>query len=93
MVLAAVKAVPAGSKPPAAVSVRISTAERHSFGAAALLSTKTSSLRGRAGGSAVMPKLVELVELHEPFSRTAIPMHHLICWSVLITVASLLVSW
>ena len=32
MILAAVKAVPAGSKPPAAVSVRISTAERHSFG-------------------------------------------------------------
>ena len=35
MVLATVEAVPAGSKPPAAVSVRISTSERHGFGAAA----------------------------------------------------------
>ena len=61
MVLIAVEAVLAGSKPPVAVSVRISTGGRHDFGAAALLSTKTSYLRGRAGGSAVMLKLVELV--------------------------------
>ena len=51
----------AGSKPPAAVSVRVSKGERYRFGAAAPLSAKTSSQRGRAGGSAFMPKLVELV--------------------------------
>ena len=51
-VLVAVEAVPAGSKPPAAVSVRISTGERHGFGAAAPLSTRTPSLQqGRARGS------------------------------------------
>ena len=32
MVIIAVEAVPAGSKPPAAVSVRISTGKRQSFG-------------------------------------------------------------
>ena len=43
--------MPAGSKPPAAVRVRISTGERYGFGAAAPLSTRTSSLElGRAGG-------------------------------------------
>ena len=40
MVLVAIEAVPAGSKPPAAVSVRIPTGERYGFVAAALLSTK-----------------------------------------------------
>ena len=35
MVLVAVEAVPAGSKTPAAVGVRISKGERHDFGAAA----------------------------------------------------------
>ena len=59
MVIIAVEAVPAGCKPPAAVRVRISTGERQGFGAAAPLSTKTSSLRGRAGDSSFMPKLVE----------------------------------
>ena len=53
---------PAESKPPVAVSVRISTGERRSFGATAPLSTRASSLKRRAGGSAVMPKQVELVE-------------------------------
>ena len=61
MILIAVKALPAGSTSPAAISVRISTGERQGFGAAAPLSTKMSSLRGRVGGSAFMPKLVELV--------------------------------
>ena len=51
MFLVALEAVLAGSKPPAAVSVLISTGERHGFGAAAPLSTMTSSLRGRVGGS------------------------------------------
>ena len=49
-----------GSKPPVAVGVRILKSERHDFGAAAPLSTKTSSLRGRVGGSAFTPKVVEL---------------------------------
>ena len=43
MVLIAVEVVPARSKPPAAVSVRISTGERRDFGAAAPLSTKVTS--------------------------------------------------
>ena len=51
MVLVAVEAVPAESKPPAAVRVHIFTGERHGFGAAAPLSTRASSLeQGRAGG-------------------------------------------
>ena len=50
MVFIAVEAVPTGSKPPAAVVVRISTSERHGFGAAAPSSTRASSLeQGRAG--------------------------------------------
>ena len=62
MVIIAVEAVPAGSKPPVAVSVRISVGEIHDFGAAAPLSTRASSLvQGRARGSTLMPKLVELV--------------------------------
>ena len=56
VVLVAVEA-----EPPAAVRVRISASERHGFGAAASLSTKTSSQHGRAGGSTFMPKLVKLV--------------------------------
>ena len=51
--------LPAGSKPPAAVGERISKGERHYFGAAVTFSTKTSSLQGRAGGSAFTPKLAE----------------------------------
>ena len=43
---------------PAVVGVRIFKGERHDFGAAAPLSTKTSSLQGRAGGSAFTPKVV-----------------------------------
>ena len=58
MVLVAVEAMPAGSKPPAAVGERISNGERHDFGAAAPFSTKASSLQGGAGGSAFTPKLV-----------------------------------
>ena len=87
MIIVAVEAVPAGSKPPAAVSVYISTGERHDFGAAAPLPTMTSSLQqGRAGGSAVMPKLAELVgPVLTLFCRTAIPMLRLICRSVLRT--------
>ena len=61
MILVAVEVVRAGRKPPPAVSVCISTGEGYGFGAVAPLSTKTSSLRGRAGDSAFMLKLVELV--------------------------------
>ena len=50
-----------GSKSTAAVVVRISKDRRHHLGAASALSSTTSSLQGRAGGSAIMPKLVELV--------------------------------
>ena len=39
MTIFAVEAVAAGSKPPVVVRVRISTGERHGFGAAASLST------------------------------------------------------
>ena len=62
MILIAVEAVPAGSKPPAAVGVRISTGERHGFGTSAPLSIRVPSLQGRAGGSVESsPKLVKFV--------------------------------
>ena len=63
MVLVAVEAVPAGSKPPAAVGVRISKGEKHYFGTAAPLPTRASSLeQGRAGGRVKSsPKLAEPV--------------------------------
>ena len=51
MVLAAVEAVPAESKSPTDVRVRISTGERRGFGAAVPLSTRASSHeQGRVGG-------------------------------------------
>ena len=50
-----------GAKPPAAADERISKDVRHDSDAAAPHSTTTSSLQGRAGGSAFTPKLVELV--------------------------------
>ena len=53
--------LPVGSKPLTAVVVRISKGEGHDLGAAAPFSTETSSLQGRAGGSAFTPKLVEVV--------------------------------
>ena len=61
MVSVAVEVSPAGSKPLAAVGERISKDGRHDLGAAAPSSTKTSSLQGRAGSSAIMPTLVELI--------------------------------
>ena len=51
MVLAAIEASPVESKPPAAVGERISKDGRHDLGAVVPLSTRTSSLQGRAGGS------------------------------------------
>ena len=51
MVLMVVEAMPASSKPPAGVDVRISPGERHIFGASAPSSTRASFLYiGRAGG-------------------------------------------
>ena len=49
-----------GSKPPAAIGEHISKDGRQDLSAAARSSTTTSSLQGRAGGSALMPKLVEM---------------------------------
>ena len=62
MVLVAVEAMLAGSKPPATVGVRISKDERHDLGAATPLLTRASCLKeGRARGSVESsPKLVEL---------------------------------
>ena len=65
MVLVSVEVVPAGSKLPMAVGVRISKGERHDFGVAAPLPIRLSSLeQKRAGGSVKpSPKLVKLVGL------------------------------
>ena len=60
MVLAAVEVLSVGSKSPVTVGERIFKSERHDFGAAAPFSATTSSLQGRAGGSAFTPKVVEL---------------------------------
>ena len=60
MIFVAVEVLPVGSKSPAAVGERISKDGRHDLGAAAPSSTKTSSLLGRSGRLAIMPKLVEL---------------------------------
>ena len=61
MVSEALEASPVGTKPPAAVDGRISMDGRHDSDAAGPLATTTSSLQGRAGGSAFTPKLGELV--------------------------------
>ena len=50
-----------GATPPPAVDERISKDGRHDSDAAAPHSTATSSLQGRAGGSAFTTNLVELV--------------------------------
>ena len=55
----AVEASPVGTKLPAAVGERISKDGRHDLGAASPHSTKTSSLQGRSGGLASMPKVIE----------------------------------
>ena len=60
MVLVAIEASPVGSRPSAAVGECISKDGRHYLGAAAPFSTKTSSLQGRTGGSAITPKKVEI---------------------------------
>ena len=63
MVFVVVVVLPVGSKPPAAVVVRISRGERHALGATEPLSTRASSLeQGSAGGPVQSsPKLVEQI--------------------------------
>ena len=70
----AVKVLPVGSKPPAAVVVRISKHGRHDLGAASPLSTTTSSLQER---DHVETGRVGLRAGINPASRKAIPMHRL----------------
>ena len=60
--LVAVEVSTVGSMPPVAAVVRISKGEGSDFGAAALFSTETLSLQGRAGSSTFTPKLVEHIE-------------------------------
>ena len=81
MILFAVEAVPAGSKPSEDVGLRLSTGERHCFGTSAPLPTKASPMDvSGAGGSAFMPKLVKLDgpsltlagELSPSFTRSAV---------------------
>ena len=69
MVLIAVETVPVGSKPPAAVGVRISKGRIHDFGASAPLSTRASSLQGRAEGSAIMPNIINSSGRHRPLQK------------------------
>ena len=90
MVLIAIEAVPAGNRPPAAVRVRISTSERHGFGAEAPLSTRASSLeQGRAGGPVELsPKLARHIgsgstrqKSYPYLSLGVIPTYHSFCCS------------
>ena len=61
MIFVAVEASPVGSKPPAADGQRISKIGKHGLGDTSPFSTRMSSLQGRAGGSVIMPTLIELV--------------------------------
>ena len=63
MVLIVVEAVPAGSKPPAVDdSMRTFMGGRFGLGASAPLFTRASPMHfSGAGGSAIMPNLVELI--------------------------------
>ena len=80
MVFGVVEVSPIGSKPPAAVVVRISKGGRHDLGAAAPLSISVFSLeQGSARGPVQSSsKLVEDIGL---IDRTAIPMHRFNCCS------------
>ena len=82
MVSEAVEASPVGTKPPAAVDERISMDGRHNSDAAGPLSTTTSSLQGRAGGSAFTPKLVELVVGPGSTRRAEKQSPHIACTAV-----------
>ena len=77
MVIVAVEAVPAESKPSAAVRVRISTDERHGFGAAAPLSARASFLvQDRAGNPVELsPKLVRHIGLVSTCTKQLSPIY------------------
>ena len=77
----AVEVSPMGSKPPAAVVVRISKGERHDLDAVVPLSTTTPSLQGRAGGSTFTPNMVEHIGSGSTLGKKHIPMHCLYCFS------------
>ena len=82
-----VEAEPARSKPLAGVSMRISTGERHGFGASARWWTRASSFhfaRAKRPADFLSPKLVRFVGSDDPKS--------LIWGGVLITHASILPS-
>ena len=76
MVLVAVEASPVGSKPLAAVRMRIFAGESQGFGAAAPLSTRASSLeQGRAGGPMKSsPKLVRRIGWVSPCAEELSPL-------------------
>ena len=95
MVLSVVEAVPADSKPPAAdVDERISTDERHGFGASAPSSTRVPSLYiGRAGDSTFLPKLVEIVGPSSARAEDISPWLFIIYSTVLCALANLLVGF
>ena len=76
MILVAVDAVPAGSKPPAAVGVRISTVERQDFIASTPLSTRASPMNFSGAikrSSAIMAKLIKLVGSSSTLSEELSP--------------------
>ena len=64
-----------GSKPPAAVGVRVSKGERHDFGAAVPSSISASSLKQGRARSLVKssPELVELIRPAWPFLQNSYP--------------------
>ena len=95
MVIIAVEAVPVGSKPPAAVCVRISAGERHDFVAAVPLSTRASSLeQGRAGDPVEsLSKLVRTNRVGIDIGRSVIHTYHSFCCNVLHTLACHGVCW
>ena len=70
------------TQPPAAVDERISKDGIHDSGDVAPSSTKTSSVQGRSGGWAIMPKLIEVFGPSPTFySVVRIAAHRLYCCS------------
>ena len=80
-ILVAVEVSAVGSKPPPAVGERISKDRRRDLGAAALFSTRTTFLQGRAGGFGLRAETgrVGLRAGIDPGCRAAILMHRLNC--------------
>ena len=82
--------MPAGSKPLAAVRVRISAGERHGFGTAVPLSARASSLeQGRVGGPVKSsPKLIRQIGSGSIWAEELFPLRW-ICCNVPHTIANL----